>query len=95
MGLTVFAFSAAIAIVAGIAFGIAPALQFTRVSLEGVLRESGRSGSGSRHHTRARNVLVAGQIALALVLLTGAGLLLRTFDRPASSVVRLACSTPT
>jgi predicted permease len=81
IGLTVFAFSAAIAIVAGIAFGIAPALQFTRVSLEGVLRESSRSGSGSRHHTRARNVLVAGQIALALVLLTGAGLLLRSFDR--------------
>ena len=77
----VFAFSAAIAIVAGIAFGIAPALQFTRVSLEGVLRESGRSGSGSRHHTRTRNVLVAGQIALALILLTGAGLLLRSFDR--------------
>ncbi len=76
-----FAFSAAIAIVAGIAFGIAPALQFTRVSLEGVLRESGRSASGSRHQTRARNVLVAGQIALALVLLTGAGLLLRSFDR--------------
>ena len=81
IGFTVFAFSAAIAIVAGIAFGIAPALQFTRVSLEGVLRESGRSGSGSRHHTRARNVLVAGQIALALILLTGAGLLLRSFDR--------------
>jgi putative ABC transport system permease protein len=81
IGFTVFAFSAAIAIAAGIAFGIAPALQFTRVSLEGVLRESGRSGSGSRHHTRARNVLVAGQIALALVLLTGAGLLLRSFDR--------------
>ena len=81
IGLTVFAFSAAIAIAAGIAFGIAPALQFARVSLEGVLREAGRSASGSRHHTRARNVLVAGQIALALVLLTGAGLLLRSFDR--------------
>ena len=39
------------------------------------------SGSGSRRHTRARNALVVCQIALALILLIGAGLLLRSFDR--------------
>jgi predicted permease len=78
---TVFAFSFGVALLAGIGFGIAPALQATRPDLEGVLRESGRSGSGSRRQTRARNVLVICQVALALVLLIGAGLLLRSFDR--------------
>ena len=78
---SVFAFTVAIAVVAGIAFGIAPAWQATRPDLETVLRESGRSGGGSRRRTRARNVLVVCQIALALVLLVGAGLLLRSFAR--------------
>ena len=78
---TVFAFSFGIAVVAGIGFGIAPALQATRADLEAVLRESGRSASGSWRQTHARNVLVVCQIALALVLLVGAGLLLRSFDR--------------
>lgn len=77
----VFAFSFGIALLAGIGFGIAPALQVTRPDLEGVLRESGRSGSGSLRQTRARNALVVCQIALALILLGGAGLLLRSFDR--------------
>jgi putative ABC transport system permease protein len=78
---TVFLFSLGVAVLAGIGFGVAPALQATRPDLEAVLRESGRSGSSSRRHARARNVLVVCQMALALVLLTGAGLLLRSFDR--------------
>ena len=78
---SVLAFSFGVAVLAGIAFGVAPAVQATRPDLEGMLRESGRSSSGSRRQTRARNVLVVCQIALALVLLVGAGLLLRTFDR--------------
>jgi predicted permease len=78
---TVFAFNLGVAVLAGIGFGVAPALQFRPTSLDGVLRESGRSGSGSRRQTHARNALVICQIALALVLLTGAGLLLRSFDR--------------
>src|SRR5262245_43101537 len=78
---SVFAFRVAVAGVAGIAFGIAPAWQATRPDLEAVLRESGRSGGGSRRRTHARNVLVVCQIALALVLLVGAGLLLRSFAR--------------
>ncbi len=78
---TVFVFSLAVALVAGVGFGIAPALQFTRPNLETMLRESGRTGSGSRRHTRVRNTLVVCQIALALVLLSAAGLLLRSFDR--------------
>ena len=77
----VFAFSAAIAVLAGLAFGVAPALQGARPDLETVLRDSGRSGSGSRSQTRTRNALVVCQVALALVLLVGAGLLLRSFER--------------
>src|SRR5579871_3435167 len=76
----VFAFSAAIAILAGLAFGVAPAVQGARPDLELVLRETGRGGA-SRRQTRARNVLVVCQVALALVLLVGAGLLLRSFER--------------
>jgi putative ABC transport system permease protein len=78
---SVFAFTLVVAVLAGVAFGIAPALQATRPDLEMVLRESGRSGSGSRSRTRARNGLVVSQIALALVLLVSAGLLLRSFAR--------------
>jgi putative ABC transport system permease protein len=77
----VFAFTAAIAVLAGMAFGATPAVQGARPDLDAVLRDSGRGGSGSRHQTRARNALVVCQVALALVLLVGAGLLLRSFER--------------
>ena len=77
----VFAFGFAVALVAGLACGLAPALQHARPNLEGVLRESGRGSSGSRRQARFRQVLVVCQIALALVLLTGAGLLMRSFER--------------
>jgi putative ABC transport system permease protein len=77
----VLAFSVAIALVAGIGFGVAPAAQAARPDLEGMLRASGRTGSGSRPQTRVRSSLVVCQAALALVLLVGAGLLLRSFQR--------------
>jgi predicted permease len=77
----VFAFSAAIAVLAGLAFGVAPAMHGARSDLHAVLGDSGRSGTGSRRRTRARNGLVVCQVALALVLLVGAGLLLRSFER--------------
>ena len=78
---SVLAFSFGVAVLAGIAFGVAPAIQATRPDLERMLRESGRSSSGGRRQTRARNALVVCQVTLALVLLIGAGLLLRSFDR--------------
>ena len=77
----VFAFSAAIAVLAGLAFGVAPAVRCARPDLNAVLRDSGRSGTGSRRQTRAHNALVVCQVALALVLVVGAGLLLRSFER--------------
>ena len=76
-----FAFGFVVALVAGLAFGLAPAVQHARPNLEGVLRESGRGSSGGRRQARFRQVLVVCQIALALVLLTGAGLLMRSFER--------------
>lgn len=77
----VFAFSFVVALLAGLGFGIAPALQVTGPDLEGVLRESGRSGTGSLRQARIRNALVVCQVALALILLIAAGLLLRSFDK--------------
>jgi len=75
----VLVFSAAIAVLSGLAFGVVPALQGSRPDLEVVLRDSGRSGAG-RRQTRLRNALVVCQVALALVLLVSAGLLLRSFE---------------
>ena len=77
----VLAFTIGIALAAGIGFGVAPAAQMARTDLEGLLRESGRGGAGSRRQARARSALVVCQVALALVLLVGAGLLLRSFER--------------
>jgi predicted permease len=80
----VVAFGFIVTLATGVACGLAPALQFSRPDLEGVLRESGRGASGSRRQLRIRNLLVVSQVALALVLLIGAGLLLRTFQRLSS-----------
>ena len=80
-GATVFAFGFLIALAAGVAIGLVPAIHQARPNLEGVLRESGRGGGGSRRHTRFRQLLVVSQMALAVVLVAGAGLLLRSFHR--------------
>ncbi len=77
----VFFYCFGIALVAGLAFGIAPAIHASRPSLEAALREGGRSGGASRKQTRTWKVLVVCQVAVALVLLVGAGLLLRSLQR--------------
>jgi putative ABC transport system permease protein len=64
----------------GILFGLVPALQVSRPDLHSTLKEGGRSGAeGSR--SRMRSVLVAGEIAVSLMLLAGAGLMLRSFTK--------------
>lgn len=69
-----------IALLAGVAFGLAPARQAWRVDLRDTLNESGRSGPiGSVLRTRA--TLVVAEIALAMLLLSGAGLLFKSFER--------------
>lgn len=60
-------------------FGLVPALQATRADLQDALRSGGRTGSAHRGSGMFRSALVVGQFALSLVLLAGAGLLLRTF----------------
>ena len=71
----------AIAIGTGLIFGLVPALATGRPDLTEALKEGGRGSTSSRRHNRLRNALVVAEVALALVLLTGAGLLLKSFVR--------------
>jgi predicted permease len=73
----VLAFTAAVSLVTGLVFGIIPALQGSRTDLTGALKEGGRGGTGGRQN-RSRAVLVVVEMALALVLLVGSALLIRS-----------------
>lgn len=74
----VLAFTVLVAVVTALLFGLIPALQSSRADLSATLKESGgRSGSGFRQN-KARTVLVVSEIALAVVLVIGAALLIRT-----------------
>jgi putative ABC transport system permease protein len=75
----VFAFLLAVAALSGIAFGIVPALQTSRGDLRDSLSEAGGKATGSGRQQLFRSALVVSEIALSLVLLVGAGLLLRGF----------------
>ncbi|MFN0066610.1 MAG: ABC transporter permease, partial [Limisphaerales bacterium] len=75
----VFAFAAVVTLLSVAVFGLAPALQAVRPELMGGIREGMRSGGGGRRQQHVRQALVVGEIALALVLLVGAGLMLRSF----------------
>jgi predicted permease len=70
-------FTTGISVGTGILFGLVPALRATRMSLHEALKDGGRSGE-SRASTRLRDVLVAGQFAMAFALLVGAGLMIQT-----------------
>jgi predicted permease len=75
----VLLFTAAVALATGILFGLIPALEASRADLTATLKESsGRSGTGLRQN-KTRSILVVTETALAIVLLIGAGLLIRTF----------------
>jgi putative ABC transport system permease protein len=76
----VLGFTAALVVITGVLFGLAPALHATRRDTNEALKEEARSGSGA-HGNRLRRILIVAETALALVLLIGAGLLIRSFER--------------
>ena len=77
----VLAFTLATSVLTGVLFGLLPARQLLKGDLSLTLRESGRSAIGTRGSGRSRNLLVVTEIALSLILLIGAGLMLRSFIR--------------
>lgn len=76
LNVTVLLFALAISILVGILFGLVPALKTANPDLHETLKEGGRGGSGARHRTQ--NTFVVVEMALALVLLVGAGLMIRS-----------------
>lgn len=75
----VLVFALCISVLTGFLFGVLPALRVSRMDVNAVLKEAGgRSGSGLRHN-RLRGILVAAEMALAVILLVGAALMIRTF----------------
>lgn len=72
----VLLFTLAVSLLVGVLFGLSPALKSTRLSLVEALKEGGRGTRGARH--RVHGIFIAGEIAVALVLLVGAGLMVRT-----------------
>jgi len=77
----VLGFGMMLALITGLAFGLVPALHASKVSLNDVLKEAGRSAAGFRSGRLFRNLLITCEAALAVVLLVGAGLLFRSFLR--------------
>jgi putative ABC transport system permease protein len=78
-GWRVLLFTLALAILTGLLFGIAPALELIKASVNTTLREGGRGTTGGRGGNLFRNGLIAGQMALSVILMVAAGLLIRTF----------------
>jgi len=74
----VLLFTMALSVFAGIVFGLAPAVKSSRVNLQEILKESGRGLSGGRH--QLQGIFVAVEVAMALVLLVGAGLMVRSLS---------------
>jgi predicted permease len=85
LNLPVLLFSLGTAVVTAILFGLAPALQSARRDIADPLRDSGKGVSGGLRQARLRNTLVIAEVAMSLVLLFGAGLLMRSFIALAST----------
>ena len=81
MDLRVLAFTFALAVATGVVFGLAPALSATKLDLAGAMKEGGRGAAGDSGRRRLRSGLVVVEVALAFILLTGGGLLVRSFFR--------------
>ena len=79
MGAPVIAFNFAVCLATGLLFGLMPALRASRTDLNSSLKEAARGSTADRSGLRIRGALVVSEIALALMLLAGAGLLVRSF----------------
>jgi len=79
MNFPVLLFALAAAVFTALIFGTVPALYATRRDLNDALRDTGKGVSGGGRHAGMRNALIVGEVALSLVLLSGAGLLMRSF----------------
>jgi predicted permease len=78
LDLPVLLFAAAVSLLSGLLFGLAPVFKYAGPRLDLALRSGGRSGTAGRERHHTRNLLVVTQVAMALVLLVGAGLMIRT-----------------
>ncbi len=78
-GVLLFAFG--LSLLTGFVFGSLPAFQASRPDLQGTLKEGGRGQAGGVHGSTVRSILVATEVAVAVVLLVGAGLLIRSLQR--------------
>ena len=76
---TAFAFTLIVSVITGLVFGLIPAMQSTRTNFNEALKEGGKGSPGKASHNRSRNILVVAEVALSLVLLIGAGLMIRSF----------------
>jgi putative ABC transport system permease protein len=81
VSLPVLAFTLGLSVLTGIVFGLVPALEATRFDLHDSLKEGGKGAGGTAGSHYARNLFVVTQVALALVLLVGAGLLVKSLNR--------------
>ena len=81
LSIPVLGFTAFLILLTGVGFGLIPALQASRPDLQSVLKDASRGSSAGAPRTRMRAVLVVAEVAIALMLLAGAGLLLRSFQR--------------
>lgn len=79
MDASVLLFTVVVSVLTGLLFGIVPALQLSRTDMNQTLRDEGRGSTGGRGRVQVKNLLVVGQVAISLVLLTSAGLLVKSF----------------
>jgi predicted permease len=76
-----FAFTAAVSLATGLLFGLVPAIRAARPDLQEAMKDGGRGAASSRRVRRMGNLLVIGEVALAMLLLVGAGLIVQSFIR--------------